>query len=92
MNIPTTTVADAEPGDGMTAKQRHAQQRAQAFFEQRKQLVHLEAARAMSRAYHAAPADATREQILIAAIYDLAGQSVDTSGLLPEQDGEKGKG
>mgnify|MGYP000650918943 FL=1 len=74
----------------ITKAQQDAKDRARAYFDQRKQLVHLEAARAMSRAYHAAPADATREQILIAAIYDLAGQSVDTSGLLPEQDGEKG--
>jgi len=76
----------------LTPDQQQAQQRARAYFEQRKQLVHLEAARAMSRAYHAAPADATREQILVAAIYDLAGQSVDVAPLVPAQNSEKGKG
>ena len=76
----------------LTQEQQDAKAAAERYFAGKRELVHLEAARAMSRAYHAAPADATREQILIAAIYGLAEQAVDTSPLLPKQHPEKGSG
>jgi hypothetical protein len=76
----------------LTDNQQHAKADAERFYAGRQRLVHLEAAAAMQRALKAAPADASREQILVAAVYDLAAQTVDVSGLLPTQEGEKGRG
>lgn len=91
MNIPTTTVVDAEPSDGLTREQRQAKERARAFFRRRDQLAEEQALAAVRAAERRLP-DQPAASIIYAALVEVCKSTVDTSRLLPAQESEKGKG
>jgi hypothetical protein len=92
MNIPTTTVVDAEPSDGLTGEQRQAKERARAFFQRRDQMAEDAAANAVRAAEQRMPADSTALDRVYQALVDVCRSQVDITPLLPKQEGEKGRG